>query len=133
MPALTRARRIQEKAASAGFDWDNIDEIFEKVHEEINELKDAIKKNDNENTFEEIGDALFTIVNVARFLDSSKTENNNRLDYDPESALRFTIRKFENRFNQIEDQLKSKGKTFDESSFQELDKLWNDIKSKEEK
>jgi len=120
LPALTRARRIQEKAASVGFDWDNADQIFDKIHEEIEELKDAIKKGDNENTFEEIGDSLFSIVNVARFL-----------DYDSESALRGTIRKFENRFNQIEDHLKSKGKTFKESSLVELDEIWDRIKKEE--
>ena len=83
-------------------------------------LKDAIKKGDNENTFEEIGDSLFSIVNIARFL-----------DYDSESALRSTIRKFENRFNQIEDQLKTEGRTFKESSLLELDKIWNEIKKNE--
>jgi len=119
LPALTRARRIQEKAASVGFDWDNVDQIFDKVHEEIDELKEAIKKNDDKNTFEEIGDSLFSIVNIARFL-----------DYDSESALKSTIRKFENRFNQIEDHLKSKGKTFKESSLVELDEIWNKIKKK---
>ena len=120
LPALTRARRIQEKAASVGFDWDNVDQIFDKVHEEIDELKEAIKKNDDKNTFEEIGDTLFSIVNIARFL-----------DYDSESALRSTIRKFENRFNQIEDHLKSEGKTFKESSLVELDKIWDKIKKDE--
>ena len=120
LPALTRAKRIQEKAASVGFDWDNVDQIFDKVHEEIDELKEAIKKTDDKNTFEEIGDSLFSIVNIARFL-----------DYDSESALRGTIRKFENRFNQIEDHLKSKGKTFKESSLVELDKIWNKIKEEE--
>ena len=120
LPALTRARRIQEKAASVGFDWDNVDQIFDKVHEEIDELKEAIKKNDNKNTFEEIGDSLFSIVNIARFL-----------DYDSESALRGTIRKFENRFNQIEDHLKSEGKTFKESSLVELDRIWDKIKKEE--
>tara|TARA_B110000116_G_C16620620_1_gene483611 strand:+ start:110 stop:880 length:771 start_codon:yes stop_codon:yes gene_type:complete len=120
LPALTRARRIQEKAASVGFDWDNIDQIFDKVHEEIDELKEAIKLDDHDNTFEEIGDTLFSIVNVARFL-----------EYDSESALRFTIRKFENRFNQIEDQLKLDGKTLKESSIEELDIIWNQIKAKE--
>ena len=119
LPALTRARRIQEKAASVGFDWDNVDQIFDKVHEEIDELKEAIKKNDDENTFEEIGDTLFSIVNIARFL-----------DYDSESALSSTIRKFESRFNQIEDHLKSEGKTFKESSLSELDKIWYRIKKK---
>ena len=120
LPALTRARRIQEKAASVGFDWDNVDQIFDKVHEEIDELKEAIKKNDDRNIFEEIGDSLFSIVNIARFL-----------DYDSESALRGTIRKFENRFNQIEDHLKSEGKTFKESSLVELDRIWNKIKKEE--
>ena len=120
LPALTRARRIQEKAASVGFDWDNVDQIFDKVHEEIDELKEAIKKKDDKNTFEEIGDSIFSIVNIARFL-----------DYDSESALKSTIRKFENRFNQIEDHLKSKGKSFKESSLVELDEIWNKIKKEE--
>jgi len=122
LPALTRARRIQEKAASVGFDWNDINQIFDKVHEEIDELKEAIKTGDKENTFEEIGDLLFAVVNVARFL-----------DYDSESALRFAIRKFENRFNQIEDQLKLNDKTLKESSFEELDQIWNEIKTKEKK
>ena len=120
LPALTRARRIQEKAASVGFDWNNTDQIFDKIHEEINELKEAIELQDDKNIFEEIGDSLFSIVNIARFL-----------DYDSESALRSTIRKFENRFNQIEDHLKSKGKTFKESSLVELDEIWDEIKEKE--
>ena len=120
LPALTRAKRIQEKAASVGFDWNNVDQIFDKVHEEIDELKEAIKKNDDRNTFEEIGDSLFSIVNIARFL-----------DYDSESALRGTIRKFENRFNQIEDHLESEGKTFKESSLVELDRIWDKIKKEE--
>ena len=131
LPALTRARRIQEKAASVGFDWENIDQVFEKVHEEIDELKDAIKRNDSKNTFEEIGDSLFAIVNIARFLDYSKVEDSDKLEYDPESALRFTIRKFESRFNQIEDRLKLKGKTLKESSLLELDEIWNAIKIEE--
>jgi len=120
LPALTRARRIQEKAASVGFDWNDIEQIFDKVHEEIDELKEAIKMQDEKNTFEEIGDTLFAIVNIARFL-----------EYDSEAALRSTIRKFENRFNQIEDQLKLEGKTFKESSLEELDQIWNKIKSEE--
>ena len=120
LPALTRARRIQEKAASVGFDWNDIEQIFDKVHEEIDELKEAIKMQDDKNTFEEIGDTLFAIVNIARFL-----------EYDSESALRSTIRKFENRFNQIEDQLKLEGKTFKESSLEELDQIWDKIKSEE--
>tara|TARA_B100001540_G_scaffold309202_1_gene325037 strand:+ start:3130 stop:3924 length:795 start_codon:yes stop_codon:yes gene_type:complete len=131
LPALTRARRIQEKAASVGFDWENIDQVFEKVHEEIEELKDAIKKNDTKNIFEELGDSLFTIVNIARFLDCSKDQENDKLEYDPESALRFAIRKFENRFNQMEDELKSNGKFFKESSLELLDSIWNKIKNEE--
>ena len=133
LPALTRARRIQEKAASVGFDWENIEQVFEKVHEEIDELKDAIKRNDIKNTFEEIGDSLFAIVNIARFLDYSKQKDSDKLEYDPESALRSTIRKFESRFNQIEDILKLKGKTLKESSLLELDEIWNQIKDEEKK
>jgi len=120
LPALTRAKRIQEKAASVGFDWENTDQIFDKVHEEIDELKEAIKTGDYNNTFEEIGDTLFAIVNVARFL-----------EYDSESALRSAIRKFENRFNQIEDQLKLNNKTFKDSSLADLELIWNKIKSEE--
>tara|TARA_B100001250_G_C19782944_1_gene782748 strand:+ start:820 stop:1584 length:765 start_codon:yes stop_codon:yes gene_type:complete len=120
LPALTRARRIQEKAASVGFDWKNVDQIFDKVHEEIDELKQAIKINDKENAFEEIGDTLFSIVNVARFL-----------DYDSESALRSATRKFQDRFNQIENYFKLKNKSLKDCSSYEFDKLWEDIKKKE--
>ncbi len=120
LPALTRARRIQEKAASVGFDWNNIDQIFDKIHEEIDELKGAIQARDDDNIFEEIGDTLFTIVNIARFL-----------EYDPESALRSSIRKFEHRFNQIEDELKLNDKNFQDSSIEELDLIWDKIKKQE--
>ena len=120
LPALTRASRIQEKAASVGFDWDNIDQVFDKIHEEIDELKEAIQSRDEDNIFEEIGDTLFAVVNVARFL-----------EYDSESSLRAAIRKFESRFNKVEDQLKYNGKTFQDSSLQELDLIWNTIKKEE--
>ena len=84
LPSLTRARRIQEKASSVGFDWNDIIPIREKIKEELSELDEAIESTKKESIIDEMGDVLFSIVNLARFM-----------DVDPEAALRHTIRKFE--------------------------------------
>jgi tetrapyrrole methylase family protein/MazG family protein len=117
LPALTRARRIQEKAANVGFDWKDIQPVWEKVEEELKELKVEIRKNDPEKVKDEMGDVLFSLVNLSRFLDIS-----------PEDALRMTISKFEMRFAKVEKELKKKGKDFSDSSLEEMDGIWNDIK-----
>ena len=118
MPALVRAQRLQEKASYAGFDWDNIDNVWEKLNEELNELKTAQEKRDMENVKEEIGDVLFSVVNLSRFFDVSA-----------EDMLRQTNRKFITRFQTIERKLNDKGKKLENSTLEEMEKFWE--KSKE--
>ena len=117
LPSLTRARRIQEKASSVGFDWKEIEPVWSKVDEEIEELKSATEENDKEHIKEELGDVLFSLVNLARFL-----------DIDPDASLRSTILKFENRFKKVEKVLSERGKSVQESDLDEMDEIWNDIK-----
>ena len=112
LPALTRARRIQEKAASVGFDWNNKQQVLSKIDEEIQELKDAIINGKGIN--EELGDVLFTIVNLSR-----------HLNIDPENSLRMSIEKFSKRFKRIEKDLKSKNINMKDLSLRELDKIWD--------
>ena len=119
MPALTRAQRLQQKAAYAGFDWDNIDDVWAKLHEEIDELKSAHEKGDTENIKEEIGDVLFSVVNLARYL-----------DIPAEDMLRATNKKFIYRFQKIEEELEAKGKKLEESTLEEMDEIWERAKQK---
>ncbi|MEJ7849314.1 MAG: nucleoside triphosphate pyrophosphohydrolase [Pyrinomonadaceae bacterium] len=118
-PALLEGLKISKKAAKSGFDWENTEQIFEKVSEEIDELKDAIAKHDAKNINEEIGDLLFTIVNLAR-----------KLDVEPESALKKTNRKFRRRFAFIEKELAASGRTLEQTGLPEMDELWNRAKAK---
>lgn len=111
LPQLIRSSRIQEKAASVGFDWDDKNQVLLKVDEEILELKDAILKNDGID--EEIGDVLFTIVNLSR-----------HMGYDAESSLNKSIDKFSKRFKKIEQDLKNKNIKIQDLSLEELDKIW---------
>ncbi len=120
LPALTRAQRLQQKASYAGFDWDNTEDIWKKIHEEINELKSAQETGNIENFKEEIGDVLFSVVNLSRFF-----------DIPAEDMLRATNQKFTSRFQKIEEELKSKGKQLENSTLEEMDEIWE--KSKEEK
>jgi len=113
-PALLEGLKLTKKAAKVGFDWENADQIFEKLDEETTELKAALKSGDKQNIAEEIGDLLFVIQNLAR-----------HLDIEPETALKKTNRKFRKRFKFIEDSLKSQGKTVSESDLAEMDKLWD--------
>ncbi len=118
LPALVRAQRLQEKASYAGFDHDNIEDAWEKLNEELNELKSAQEKKDIENIKEEIGDVLFSVVNLSRFF-----------DIPAEDMLRKTNRKFITRFQTIERELKEKGKKLENSNLEEMEKIWE--KSKE--
>ena len=111
--------KISKKAAKTGFDWKETNDIFDKLHEEVSELKDAMETRDEGEIGEEIGDLLFVIVNLAR-----------RLDIEPETALKKTNRKFRKRFRFIEDELKKAGKTFTESSLDEMDAFWDQSKQK---
>ncbi len=117
-PGLLEGLKITKRAAKVGFDWQDVDRIFDKLHEEVSELKEAIEKDDSEHITEEIGDLLFVIVNLAR-----------RLDVEPETALKMTNRKFRRRFKFIEQELKAKGKAIDASDLGEMDALWNKAKA----
>jgi MazG family protein len=116
-PALIEANKLTKKAAKVGFDWENAGQIFDKLNEEIDELKAEISENENGKIEEEIGDLLFVIVNLAR-----------KLDVEPETALKKTNRKFRRRFKFIESELKKRGKSFEESDLAEMDMLWNESK-----
>ena len=119
LPALIRARRIQEKAATVGFDWKELPPVLDKVDEEISELKEAVTLKDTENIKNEMGDVLFSLVNLSRFL-----------HINPEEALRMTISKFETRFAQVEKELKKRGKSLTESTLEEMDEIWNLVKKR---
>ncbi|HVF30846.1 MAG TPA: nucleoside triphosphate pyrophosphohydrolase [Pyrinomonadaceae bacterium] len=117
-PALLEALKVTKKAAKVGFDWQNTDQIFDKLQEEAGELKAAIEDNDTANIDEEIGDLLFVVVNLAR-----------KLDIEPETALKKTNRKFRRRFKFIEQELAVAGKDINKTSLEEMDGLWNNSKN----
>jgi tetrapyrrole methylase family protein/MazG family protein len=117
-PALLEGLKLTKKAAKVGFDWENADQVFDKVGEEIAELRSAIAQKDDENIDEEIGDLLFAVVNLAR-----------KLGVEPETALKKTNRKFRRRFKFIEDDLRSQGRTVEGSELAEMDALWNKAKA----
>ena len=119
LPTLTRARRIQEKASSVGFDWKEIKPIWSKVHEEISELSEAITLEQKDKIQDEMGDVLFSVVNLARFL-----------DIDPEASLRQTIRKFESRFKKVEKSFEN-SEHMTKASLDQMDKIWNQAKEEE--
>jgi tetrapyrrole methylase family protein/MazG family protein len=118
LPALMRSYKVQQKAAQVGFDWDNIEDVFSKVEEEIRELKDVYKSKNVERITDELGDAMFALVNLSRFL-----------KVQPELALTGTIRKFIDRFEYIEQQSAKEGKKLEDMSLAEMDKLWNEAKT----
>ena len=120
LPALIKARRIQEKVSRIGFDWARSDEVILKIEEELRELKEASRKNDRDAIEEELGDLLFSVANLARFVSLC-----------PEDALRKTINKFQRRFQYIERELPKRGKKLEEASLEEMDKLWEEIKTRE--
>ena len=120
LPALSKARKVQIKARKVGFDWDKVEDVILKIKEEFNELYEAIEEKDQEHISEELGDVLFSVVNLSRFL-----------DVEPERALHNTVRKFMSRFRAIEIALEEKGTTVQEASFEEMDSLWDQVKEKE--
>jgi MazG family protein len=122
LPALMEAKQIASRAAGAGFDWNNVDEVLEKLREELAELDDARKAGSPEALQDEIGDLLFVIVNVARFL-----------KVDPEQALRGTNSKFRRRFAHVEQGLEAQGKSPKEATTQEMERLWQEAKEQEAK
>lgn len=119
LPAVMQAQKLQNRAARVGFDWPDIKQIFEKLHEETQELEAEINKKNHIKTaiMDELGDMMFVVVNLAR-----------KLDIDPEQALASTNRKFRQRFNYIEDQITRENKTLKECSLDEMEALWQDAK-----
>ena len=117
-PALLEGLKVSKKAAKVGFDWENTEQIFEKLNEEVAELKEAIETRDADEVSEEIGDLLFVVVNLAR-----------KLDIEPETALKKTNRKFRTRFKFIETELKRNGRSLEQASLDEMDALWNEAKA----
>jgi len=117
VPSIIKAFRLQDKASGVGFDWDKKEQVWEKVEEELNELKVEIKKNDKEKIEEELGDFLFSIINAARLY-----------GINPDDALEKTNRKFINRFNYLESQTIKKGKSLQDMKLEEMDIYWNEAK-----
>lgn len=122
MPALLQAQRLQEKAATVGFDWGALQPVMEKVDEEWQEFKTAVNNKDLPNAREEFGDLLFSVVNIARFI-----------DMNAEDALRNTNRKFIHRFLHIEKQYNNSPKAMKEATLEELDHYWNEAKEQKKK
>lgn len=119
LPSLARAYRLQEKASKIGFDWNNKEDVWKKVIEEIQEMHKCVEENNFEKLEEEIGDVFFALTNYARFL-----------GINPENALRKTNEKFINRFNYVENKIKESGKNITESNLEEMDKYWEESKTK---
>ncbi|HEY0041512.1 MAG TPA: MazG nucleotide pyrophosphohydrolase domain-containing protein, partial [Flavisolibacter sp.] len=117
LPALVKAMRLQEKAKQVGFEWENKEQVWEKVKEEEAELKEAIEQGEQNKVEEEFGDLVFSLVNFARFL-----------NIDAENALEVTNKKFIKRFTQMEAKAQEGGKPLAEMSLEEMDAIWNQIK-----
>lgn len=120
LPSLIKAYRIQDKAANVGFDWDKPEDVWQKVFEEINELKAELERGDSERSQQELGDVIFSIVNAARLY-----------HINPDTALEKTNRKFINRFTYIEQKAKQQGRNIKDLTLAEMDTLWNEAKSQE--
>lgn len=125
VPALMEAHQLTTKAARVGFDWEHVDQVFEKLHEELDELRAAIKERKTSDEAEqlrvreEVGDVLFAVANIAR-----------HLRVEPEAALKLTNSKFRRRFRYIEQRLSAQGKPLDAATLDEMEKLWQEAKRK---
>jgi len=120
MPALARAQSISRRAAHLGFEWPNIEQVWAKVDEEIRELKEAAQSGDKIHIGDEFGDLLFTMVNIARFL-----------DIEAEDVLARTVDRFVRRFSHIEARLRQANRQFDQTTIEELDRYWEEAKTLE--
>ena len=117
LPSLIKAYRIQDKARNVGFDWEDKEDVWKKVREELDELETELRKEDRENSTKELGDFLFSVINAARLY-----------KLNPDNALEMTNRKFIDRFNYIEAHSIKIGKPLKEMTLDEMDKLWNEAK-----
>lgn len=117
LPSTVKAMRLQEKAKQVGFEWENKDQVWEKVEEEIKELKEVVDTGQQAKVEEEFGDVLFSLINYARFL-----------QVDAENALELTNKKFIHRFTQMEQSALKEGKDLTNMSLEEMDDIWNSVK-----
>ena len=117
LPGLLRAQKLQKKAAKHGFDWDEIDDVFDKLDEEVAEFKEAVLSGKEADMTAELGDIIFVLVNIAKFK-----------KIDAEEALRATNTKFIKRFQHIEAEVAKRGKTLKETTLEELEQHWQDAK-----
>ncbi|GAW91667.1 nucleoside triphosphate pyrophosphohydrolase [Calderihabitans maritimus] len=117
LPALIRAEKVQNKAAKVGFDWPDVEGVWKKIEEEIEEFKEAINSGDRKKIYHELGDLLFAVVNAARFL-----------AVDPEEALHSTTKRFIQRFSYMEEQARRRGKRLENMTLEEMDALWEEAK-----
>ena len=122
LPSLIKAYRIQDKARNVGFDWQKKEDVWDKVYEEIAELKAELAKEDKENSTKELGDFLFSVINAARLY-----------KLNPDNALEHTNQKFIRRFNYVEDHSLKQGKNLKYMTLEEMDKLWDEAKAMERK
>ena len=120
LPSLIKAFRIQEKARNVGFDWEDRQDVWKKVREELDELETELRKEDKDRSVRELGDFLFSVINAARLY-----------HLNPDTALEHTNQKFIRRFNYVEDHSIKSGKPLTEMSLEEMDQLWNEAKEKE--
>ena len=120
LPSLIKAYRIQDKARNVGFDWQKREDVWQKVHEELNELEAELAREDKETSTNELGDFLFSVINAARLY-----------HLNPDNALERTNRKFISRFNYIEEHSIKAGKPLTEMTLEEMDALWNEAKQAE--
>jgi MazG family protein len=120
LPALLKASRLTEKAARVGFDWRRTEDVFDKIDEEMSELREAVAARNTAEVAEEIGDLLFTLANIAR-----------KLDINPEEALQATNRKFMRRFEAMERAVRATDRNLDQLTLEEMDRLWDEAKAAE--
>jgi tetrapyrrole methylase family protein / MazG family protein len=124
-PALMEAHQLSTKAARVGFDWEKVEDIFDKLNEEIEELREAIRTHqstnneaDHQRVRQELGDLIFAVTNIAR-----------HLQVEPEAALKLTNRKFRKRFGYIEQELRARGKEFENTTLSDMESLWQEAKA----
>lgn len=122
LPALLKASRLTEKAARVGFDWRRAEDVFEKIDEEVGELREAVAGGTAANIHDEIGDLLFTIANIAR-----------KLDVNAEEALQSANRKFMRRFTVMETKVRESGRNLDQLTLEQMDALWDEAKAGEDR